>query len=251
MSDCDEICNMDFNEPLDFHIKNDADITAVFKRRKRENTDSANLVAYTADESGRVKGIVINPETDEEINAGINIWVVRKSFLERIVADAASRGIESWERGILMNGLKQYRIFCWEFTGYLGHISSMFNYFKTNMDLLDNGVKQDLFYKHGHIYTKVRDEAPAKYGPNASVSNSLVADGCVIEGEVDSSIIFRNVYVGKGAKIKNSIVFQSTRVEDGVQLNYIITDKDVYIKKNRVLMGYGTYPLYITKGSVV
>lgn len=251
MCDCDEICNMDYNEPLDFHNRNQADITCVYRRGRLERDGLRGNFTYRINRSGRAMEAMIDPQTDSEVNIGLHVWIVRRQFLERIVDDAVSRGIDSWERGVLMNGVRDYRIFCWKFTGYVGHVNSMSHYFNVNMDLLKTEVREQLFYQYGHIYTKVRDEAPARYGETAAVRNSLVADGCVIEGSVENSIIFRGVHVGKGAHVFNSIVMQGSRVDDNAQLNYVIIDKDVYITNNRTLMGYGTYPLFISKGSVV
>lgn len=111
--------------------------------------------------------------------------------------------------------------------------------------------RDELFQPNRPIYTKVRDEVSAKYGLDAKVSNSLVADGCVIDGEVENSIIFRGVRIAKGACVKNSIIMQSGIVGENVLLDYVITDKDVTITDSRSLMGYKTYPVYIAKGSRV
>ena len=251
LCDCDTVCNLDLREPLGFHQEKGADITAIYRKRKLAPVDAVETVVYTADQTGRATDIRINPKTDGPVNAGVNMWIARKSFLEHIVADADSRGIESWNRGVLMRGLRDCRIFCWEFTGHLGVIHSMGNYFKANMELLRPDVKEDLFYRHGHIYTKVRDEAPAKYGAQARVRESLIADGCTIEGNVENSVLFRGVHIGRNARITNSIVMQASRIEDNVKLNYVIIDKNVTVKNHRVLMGYDTYPLFIGKGSVV
>ena len=251
LCDCDEVCNMDFKEPLAFHTQNHADITAVYKTRRRSKMPCHGDLAYTVDESGRVTDLVLDPDTDEEYNSGMNIWIVRKSVLERIISDAASRGSGDWKRDVLQKRRDEYRFYAWKFEGYAGHICSMDSYFRVSMDLLDEDIRQELFYKYGHIYTKIRDEVPAAYREKANVSDSLIADGCVIEGEVKSSILFRGVHVGRGAKIENAIIMQSTQVEDNVKLSYVIIDKDVTVKNNRVLMGYDTYPLFISKGSIV
>lgn len=249
LCDCDEICNMDFSAPLDFHIANRADITVVCKKRKREK--DRTVYSYTTDGSGRAVSIAINPETEDEVLTGVNIWIIRKSFLEYITSVVVPRGIDNWERGVLMAALRDYRVFCWEFTGYMGHIGSMRDYFKASRDLLDGGVRRELFYRYGHIYTKVRDEEPAKYGAEAEVVNSLVADGCVVEGRVENSILFRGVHIGKNSVIQNSIIMQSSRIDENVRLNYAIIDKDASIQSNRSLMGYGTYLLFISKGSII
>lgn len=259
MADCDEINNMDYNVPLDFHIKNNADITAIYHKRLHCKETCRGDVGYTVSRSGRVTDVEIDPDIHEEeesckattFNCGLNTWIIRKSVLEQIIKDAVSHGLESWERDVLQKRCLEYRMFGWELKGYSGHICSMSSFFKTNMDLLDDEIKHELFYRHGHIYTKIRDEVPAKYGKNAVVSNSFIADGCVIEGEVENCVLFRGVYIGRGAKVSNSIIMQSSRVEDNVKLNCVIIDKDVFVKENRILMGYESYPLFIGKGSVV
>ena len=252
LADCDDICNFDFRQPLRFHNDNRADITVICRRQPPARADRAETVAYTLDAQGRVTELIVNPEEDTPCLAGLHMWIVRKGFLEHIVADAVSRGVDSWVRGVLQASLHRgARLFGYEFDGYVGHIGCMSEYLCTNMDLLNPLVREELFYRYGHIYTKVRDEPPAKYGAQAVVRGSLVADGCVIEGEVEDSILFRGVTVGRGAKISRSIVMQSTRVEDGAELRYVILDKDVLIKNSRVLIGYESFPLYIGKGSMV
>ena len=139
----------------------------------------------------------------------------------------------------------------YEFTGYASKIKSLASYYRANMDLLQKEIRDELFQPNRPIYTKVRDEVSAKYGLDAKVSNSLVADGCVIDGEVENSIIFRGVRIAKGACVKNSIIMQSGIVGENVLLDYVITDKDVTITDSRSLMGYKTYPVYIAKGSRV
>ncbi|MEG2259058.1 MAG: glucose-1-phosphate adenylyltransferase subunit GlgD, partial [Oscillospiraceae bacterium] len=99
------------------------------------------------------------------------------------------------------------------------------------------------------VYTKVRDEAPVRYGIDAKVTNSLIADGCVILGEVENCMIFRGVTVGKHTKVKNSIIMQDTIISERSELSFVITDKDVVINPDRSLMGHENYPLYIKKFS--
>jgi glucose-1-phosphate adenylyltransferase len=251
MSDCDNICNLNYSIPLEYHIENRADITAICKYRPCDSEGSRGTAAYVSGKDGRVSEIIIEPQHGEEYNMCINMWIVTKSFLENILDDAQSHSYQSWERDILQRGCESHRIFVWNFDGYVGRINTIQQFFHTNMDLLNSKTRDDLFFKYGHIYTKVRDEVPAKYGSNAAVSNSMIADGCTIEGEVEDSVLFRGVSVGKGAKVSNSIVMQGTKIGNNVKLNYVITDKDAFIKDNRILMGFDSYPLYITKGSVV
>ena len=119
------------------------------------------------------------------------------------------------------------------------------------MDLLNEDICEALFYQNEQIFTKIRDEVPTLYQNGASVKNSLVADGCVIEGEVENCIIFRGVRIRKGAVVKNSIIMQDCEIQANSQLEYTITDKDVVIRENRKLFGYKLYPMVLAKGSVV
>jgi glucose-1-phosphate adenylyltransferase len=251
MSDCDTICNLNYTIPLESHIKNKADVTVICKRCRADNLGSRETVAYVAGDDDRVNEIIISPKQDEECDVGINMWIVNRSFLENALALAQSHSLHSWERDILQKNCENSRIFKWNFDGFAGRINTMQNYFRTNMDLLDSEIRNELFFRYGHIYTKVRDEVPAKYSDSAKVTNSLVADGCTIEGEVENSVLFRGVSIGQGAKISNSIIMQGTKIDSNVKLNYVIIDKDVFIKDNRILMGFDSYPLYIAKGSVV
>lgn len=251
MSDSNVVCNMNLNQPIDFHIRNHADITAICRHTIVPKDVAGRVTAYHPDHSGRVTDMELNPAADGEILMGLNMWVVGRAFLERIVAEAASRGYGSWERDVLQKRLGDYRVFAWEFDGYAGRIDSIKDYFRVNMDLLRKEVREELFYRYGHIYTKVRDEVPAKYGPDAAVSHSFVADGCTVEGSVEDSILFRGVHIGKGSHVSHSIVMQGTRIGENVRLNYLIVDKDAYISDSRVLMGYDSYPLFIGKGGMV
>lgn len=250
MTDCDNICNLDYRLPLEDHIKNHADITIICNKNCKD-ISSNGTVACKMDENGRVSEMVIGPDPDKSYTIGLNMWIVNRGFLENIIAAAQAHSLTSWERDILQKNCDKYRIFAWNFDGYAGQISNVKEYFHANMDLLNNDVRKDLFFRYGHIYTKVRDDVPAKYGDEANIENSLIADGCVIEGDVENSILFRGVNVGRGAKISNSIVMQGTKIDNNVKLNYVIIDKDVFIKDNRILMGFDSYPLYIGKGSVV
>lgn len=251
LSDCDTICNMDLDAPVHFHAESRADITAICRPAADGRKPCAETVFYEIGKSGRVKEITIGDEAPDGACAGLNLWIVRKDILERLIFQAVSRGESSWTRDVLQKKHDQLRVFAWQFDGYAGQIASMDDYFRANMDLLRTDIRNELFYKHGHIYTKVRDEVPAKYGPNANVKNSLIADGCVIEGTVSDSILFRGVHVGRGTIIRHSLIMQGSTIENNVSLSYAIVDKDATVRESRTLMGYDTYPLYISKGSVI
>ena len=131
-------------------------------------------------------------------------------------------------------------------------ISSLDSYYQSSMDLLKSDVRRDLFRQaERQIYTKVRNSAPTRYVAGAIVQNSLVADGCVIEGTVENSILFRGVHVGRGTVVKNCILLQDTYVGANVSLNCVIADKNVVIKDERNLSGHESMPFFIDKNVTV
>ena len=119
------------------------------------------------------------------------------------------------------------------------------------MELMSSEIRDDLFNAQRPIYTKVRDDMPARYGLGSVVKNSLIANGCVIDGEVENCILFRGVKIDKGAKVKNCVIMQDTVIGANSRLDYVVADKNVEIEENRTLMGYQTYPVYIAKESKV
>jgi glucose-1-phosphate adenylyltransferase len=204
LSDCDIIANGDLRKPLEYHIQKSADITMIYRRMSIETDDTKTISSLTVDPDGRITDVRINPEDSGILNVGLNIWIVGKNFLERVITETSSRGLVSWERDIIQQGVQQgFRIYGWEFKDYAGQIGSMSDYYRISMDLLNLDVRDELFYRCGHIFTKVRDEVPAKYGEEAQVRDSCVADGCIIDGTVDHSVVFRDVQIGKGSQINH------------------------------------------------
>jgi glucose-1-phosphate adenylyltransferase len=175
----------------------------------------------------------------------------REQILEAKAA-AEELGFTSFSRDVLIRGTEIYRIFGYEYKGYFASIDSMANYYKHSMELLDKEVRDGLFRVSGaNIYTSVRDSAPCKIASSATVSNSLIADGCVIEGDVTGSILFRGVKVAKGAVIRNSILFQNTEIGENTRINCVITDRNTKILKGRELSGHETHPSYIPENTII
>ena len=140
----------------------------------------------------------------------------------------------------------------YEYDGYFACVSSLSEYFTCSMELLDPAVRHALLeVKNRPVYTKVRNSPPTRYTEGSFVKNSLLADGCVISGHVENSIIFRGVTVSAGAVVKNSIVMQSSFIGKNCSLNCAILDKNVVIKDDRILSGHQTIPFYVPKNSIV
>lgn len=252
MSDCDNVCNINFAEIVQFHIDNHADMTVVVHKK---NLDKATpkmrtLLEYGADK--RVTKVLNTHKATGNRNVYTNMMVCNRKFLLHLIDESEETGYSSFSRDVLVRGIKEYRIFAYEQTGYFASIDSMADYYRHSLELLDKTTRDLLFAASGaSIYTKVRDSAPCRLCSTSAVSNSMIADGCVIEGEVSGSILFRGVKVAKGAVIRNSIIFQDTTVGEGSQLNCVIADKQAVILDHRLLSGHETHPYFIAKNCII
>ena len=206
----------------------------------------------TADETGRLIDLATYKPENEAVTVSTNIMVISRKELQSIVSESIARGYKSFTHDIVSAQMASKLIRVYDFAGWGAHISSLEGYFKSSMELLNAEIRQDLFGgRDNRIYTKIRNSAPTKYTENAKVKNSLIADGCVIDGTVENCILFRGVRVGKGTVIKNCILLQDTYVGDNVNLNCVITDKNAMIKDGRNLSGHESMPFFIGKGQTV
>ncbi|MEG0615443.1 MAG: glucose-1-phosphate adenylyltransferase subunit GlgD, partial [Oscillospiraceae bacterium] len=229
LSDCDVVTTIDYDAIVEKHIETMADITVVYGRTMMTMEQSKSSTIIAANEEGRIFDILINPQISGSCDVSLNMYVMGKEFLKNCVLEAISRSLYSFEKDILQAHIREYKIMGYKHDGYFSKIDSTYNYYKANMALLDGDIRKKLFFEKSPIYTKVRDNAPVKFGLDAMVKNSLVADGCIINGKVENSILFRGVKVAKGACIKNAILMQDTDIGQKCEVNYVITDKQVSI----------------------
>lgn len=251
LSDCDVVTNIDYKPIVAAHIESGADITAVAHTGVYSSDDIKTSTVFNVDADKNVTSILINPDISGTCTTSLNVFVMSMDFLIETVNDAMARGNVSFERNILQEKCRELKIKIYEYDNYFSKLNSPESYFKSNMALLEPENARKLFVPKRSIYTKVSDNAPVKYDLDSKVSNSLIADGCIIEGEVENSVLFRGVKVGKGAKVKNCILMQGTVVGDNAELNYLITDKNVSICENHILTSSPQYPMYVGKGASV
>jgi glucose-1-phosphate adenylyltransferase len=249
--DCDFIANIDYTDFIEQHLNGDADISVMYKKMQLTGEKDKDYSTFLLDGGDVVREMLINPEIKGEQNVFLNVMMISKDLLERVVSACYSRNQFSFDKDVLQAGMDHYKIKAYEFTGHVARIDSMKAYYAANMALLEPQVREALFPRERPIFTKIRDEAPVRYGLKSHAVNSLIADGCIIDGEVENSLLFRGVKVARGASVKNSIVMQGSEIGANSSLNYVITDKDVTIKDNRTLTGFETYPVFISKGSSV
>lgn len=249
ISDCDGVARVDIADVVRYHVQKQADITMVY-HEETEPADSSYFITLAPDAEGRIKGLKINPKTNGKYNLYVNVMVMSREYLINTIQDAIAKGLTSFGRDILAKHVDTLKLYGYEFKGHYANIKSLRSYFSHSMELLDLGVRAEIFGARD-IYTKVRDSAPTKYSDDACVKNSLISDGCLIEGTVENSILFRGVKVGKGSVVKNSIVMQDTVIGSSVELDCVITDKNVVIRDRRHLSGCETLPYFIGKGRMI
>lgn len=257
MADANYVFNFDFRELIEAHKGTGADITAMYRKQEvpkvflRPNGNNDELY-YTFDiDDGRIKKIYINARDMGKVNFGMNIYIMEKEKLIRIVDDAFVHGYSYFTRDLMAANTDSLNIQAYEYTGYASQITDMKSYFEENMKLLDEDNRAALFKSGNSIYTKIRDDNPTRYINGSKAKNVMVADGCVIEGTVENSVLSRGVKIGKNAKVKNCILLQDTVIEDGANLEYVITDKNVRVSSNRSLTGNDSFQVYVAKGQTV
>ena len=253
LSDCDIICNIDLSKAIEAHAASKADITFITKRVDAAGMHLAEQVTViTADEQGAVTDVAQCKPTEGLINLYTNIMVVSRDYLASVLANAAARGQRSFYADVVLPSLGTATYRTYEYEGWYAYVGSLEGYFASSMDMLTQEAREELFaVKNRPVLTKVRNSAPTKYKEGAEVKNSFIADGCIIEGTVENSIIFRGVKIGRGTVVKNCILMQDSFIGEGVNLNCVITDKDVTIRDGRNLSGHETMPFFVGKGGSV
>ena len=254
LSDCDAISNIDLNDVIKSHKENGADITIVTTKVDTDEFEiSAGSAVITSDENNRISDVVHYSRRIHGIKEiSTNIIVANRAYLQNVVSDAIAHGYTSFYIDVLDRNLLRANYFVYHYSGFYAQINSLAGYYACNMRLLQKSIGDELFAQPNRpILTKVRNSAPTRYTSDARVKNSLIADGCLIEGTVENSIIFRGVKVGKGSVVKNSILMQDTVVGNNVNLGCVVTDKNVLIKDERNLSGHDSLPFYISKGTMI
>ncbi|WP_026105154.1 glucose-1-phosphate adenylyltransferase subunit GlgD [Halalkalibacterium ligniniphilum] len=244
ISGSQHVCNIDYNELFLQHLETRADVTVVYQTVPllEESSHYATKLEFT--QNGRLSSL-----TNDLNNPHLymKMYLIRKELLLEIVNHCIGRQKQNIFYDGIGENLSQLNVHTYQYKGYLSVISSVESYYKHSMALLKSEGYKQLFVNRPPVYTKVKDEPPAKYLKSSKVFNSLIANGCVIEGHVENSILFRGVYVEKGASINNSIIMQRCEIQAGTTLDHTILDKDIYISPNRTFAGAPEQPFVIAK----
>lgn len=235
LCDADVVGNFDFAKGIKQHLKTGADITMFYANGKlpKNNNDVAVL---TVNEEKRVTEMNFMAQADN-VSYSLDIMVLRRDLLIKLVEKANYEGLTGLCRDILMPNLNEFKVYGFEVTNYVRVIDSMKSYVEANMALLDDDVRKDVFTPDRPLLTKNRDDMPTRYGINSKVTNSIVADGCIINGTVKNCIIFRGVNVEEGSVVEDSILMQDTKIGKNCVVKHVITDKRVMIYDDSTVKG--------------
>ncbi|MBQ1186655.1 MAG: glucose-1-phosphate adenylyltransferase subunit GlgD [Clostridia bacterium] len=245
--DSDVVANINIRNLLAYHKEKNADITVVTAYGKKPNGQK-DMMHYDFGEDGRIISVDFSPAEDCEYSLDTMV-IGRELLIDIVKAEFATQGV-SLSHGIFEKGLNKYRIYGYKHQGYSAVIDSIESYFNANLDLLSKEVRNDVFNKNNPIYTNSRDDMPAKYGLKSKVKNAIIADGCIIEGTVKNSVLFRGVKVGAGAVVENCVLMHGAEIGAGAKVSNVIADNFVKISDNKEV-GAQTGVVYIEKNTLI
>lgn len=247
LMDGDLVVNLPLAEIFEEHLHTGADITVVCGN---DSFATDNGTYFEIGEDGRITDVLYHLHTPRGYR-GLEAYILSTKLLKSLVDECFVRDQISWRKDVLQARKDDLHLHAYVWGGFAAQIRSVQEYYDRSMQLLDPAIRAELFCAERPIRAKGTDKSSSYIGPNGTSVNSLISDGCYIEGYVENSILFPGVRVEKGAVIRNCVLFKETHVEQNAQLAYLIADKYVHIHADRMLMGHANYPIVLAKGSVV
>lgn len=244
------ICKIDFNEVIKEHDSKGADITVLYKDYDGKPVNRPLYHQCLIDSNGTVRDINLYTSPAKGDHICLETYVIKKQLLIDLIKNCIEYEEYDFLKDVVKANLKNLNVQGYHFTGHMPFIHSLETYHASSMEFLNPEILRTYFYDSWEVFTKIKHEAPAEYTISSTVSNSLIANGCIIEGTVENSIIFRGVKVRKGAVVKNSIIMQKGDIEEGAHIENIITDKQVIITKDQIIKARKK-PTVIKKEEVV
>ncbi|NLG52424.1 MAG: glucose-1-phosphate adenylyltransferase subunit GlgD [Clostridiales bacterium] len=230
IADANIIANLNILKLLNYHIEKHAFLTAVYKSNAAVSDGNNRRVFIKTDKNGRIINADLCKGNELYGDMLVGIYITERENLEYLLNQCIKRDEAGFGRDIILETYEDLDIYGYCYNGYIERIDTIKAYYNANMELLESDARHDLF-KEGRIYTRERDLAPCLFGELANVKNSIIAEGCVIEGSVKNSVVFGNVRIGKNAAVENSIILRDTDISDGTVLNRCIAKKNIRISQ--------------------
>lgn len=242
--------NIDLKDAYEHHVASGKEITAICADKAFDI--SRDCIRFIEDEKGLSRHMHFRHTSSREGLQSTEVYIIQKSLLVEMVEWSRKNGKLHFHRDALARYLRNGGcVNLYVHKGYTAHICSVADYYDANLDMLNSKYRSDLFPEDRPVYTKGRSSVSTFYGDTAKVSNSLIADGCYIEGEVENCVIFRGVKVAKGAVLKDCVILQDTIISRDSKLTCVIADKDAFFSGGVVLTGNRSLPLYVPKGKSI
>ena len=252
MIDSAILSNVDLVDVLHKHIASGKDITMVTKAGIANGEKKLDL-ALKLDEKGEVADMVVDYAAPADYVASMDIFVLNKKWLIQQTKEMIARDKFHMDRDLVLGGWQRGKVSVnvYQFEGIAMYNESVEEYYYNSLSLIHKDVRNDIFYGNHPVYTKVRDRVPTYYGEECDIENCLAADGCMLEGEVKNSVLFRQVTVAKGAEVANCVIMNDSVVGEGAELKYVILDKNVTVTPGAKLIGTRKNPIIVKRGDTV
>lgn len=251
LTDSSILTNLDVKDIIESHKASGKDITIVVKPGVANGKKVLDLAIKM--ENDQITDMVVSYAAEEGYLASMDIFVVGREWLIRKVTECVAHDKYHMDRDLVLGQWNEgtISINVYRYEGVALYNESTAEYFANSMALLDKDVREGIFHAHHPIFTKVRDRVPTYYGDRCQVENSLLADGCILEGSVKHSVLFRDVVVEEGAEVESCVLMNNATIGKSAQLQYVILDKDVTISAGTKLIGTPSAPIIIKRGETV
>ncbi len=241
------IAKVNIEDAFNFFLESKADITLIYKEQDDLSGRLIDVDKIHIKEDGSLDNIGVNLGTERIFDQYLGMGFIRKEVFIEILKDSIEKGDANYFRDAMLLKKDQYKINTFEHKGYSETIRDLKSFYEANMKLLDREFSYEIFFEGGPILTKTKDEPSTLYKDSSEVKNSIIANGCVIEGQVENSIIFRGVKIGKNAIVKNSVIMQKSIVKDNAIVVNTILDKQALIEEDASIAGSILAPYVVEK----
>ena len=232
----DAVYKLDYNRVLEYHIEKKADITVVCSELP-SGDDITRFGVVKMNPDGKIIGFEEKPDHTDTNLISTGIYVIRRRLLIELVEKAQEQNRYDFVKDILVKYRSLKRMYGYRIGSYWRNISTVEAYYQTNMDFLKPDVRDYFFRQYPNVYSRIEDLPPAKYNPGAEVKNALVSSGCIINGIVENSILFKKVYVGNDCTIRNSIILNDVYIADHTHIENCIVESRGTIQAGSSFIG--------------
>ncbi|WYJ76945.1 glucose-1-phosphate adenylyltransferase, GlgD subunit [Enterococcus sp. DIV2402] len=245
------LVNIDLRALLHIHQAHGNDMTVVYKRVPKSLLYKEDIVINLGEDNLIDKtSLVKDTEIQDVVNLCADIFIIKTEKLIEILLEKQSKNILGNVESFLRERISK-STYAYEYTGYLNNIYDIQSYYQANMDMLDTQKFTSLLYSSQKVYTKMKNEVPTYYSETSIVNNSQFATGCMIEGQIEDSIIGRGSDIAEGAKVTGSLIFPSNTIKSNAEVSYAILDKNIVVEEGVKIIGTPEKPIVVKKGTHV